>query len=173
MTEPLREPSEELKRIVEEATYLRGRIVTHYSHAEFLLADFVVKCQNFEQYNGKEFKFPYSIEKRLKAVKEIASAEGPINKYLGKINAIIDDILLFERKRHFMAHGWMMLKYNRTGHLIEFRMYTQKKGGQFQLEYEDFDIQGMRKFSEKAATFLSNMQSLFREIYLQEGLESK
>ncbi len=173
MTGTSREPSEEHKRILDEAIYLRGRIVTHYSHAEFLLGDFVVKCQNFESYRKAEFKFPYSIERRLKAVKEIAAADGPVNKYSDRINAIIDDLLLFERKRHFMAHGFMMLKYNKYGHLLEFRMYTQNKGGQFQLEYEDFDISGMRKLSNKVAMFLSKLQGLFREIYLQEGIESK
>ena len=37
------EPTELQKSLIDEATYLRGRIITSYSQIEFLLADISVK----------------------------------------------------------------------------------------------------------------------------------
>jgi hypothetical protein len=57
------EPSDLQKSLVDEALYLRGRIVAAYAQVEFLLADLVVKL---------DVRFPYLIDKRIKAVKRIA-----------------------------------------------------------------------------------------------------
>jgi hypothetical protein len=62
-----REPTEQQKALIDEALYLRGRIVASYAQVEFLLADLVVKL---------DLLFPYLIEARIKAVKRIAEREG-------------------------------------------------------------------------------------------------
>lgn len=56
------EPTEQQKALVDEALYLRGRIIASYAQVEFLLADLVVKL---------DLRFPYLIESRIKAVKKI------------------------------------------------------------------------------------------------------
>ena len=61
------EPSDLQKSLVDEALYLRGRIVAAYAQVEFLLADLVVKL---------DLRFPYLIDKRIKAVKQIAERSG-------------------------------------------------------------------------------------------------
>jgi hypothetical protein len=61
------EPTEHRRSLVDEALYLRGRIVPSYAKVEFLLADLVAKL---------DLRFPYLIEARIKAVKRIAEREG-------------------------------------------------------------------------------------------------
>lgn len=61
------EPTEQQKMLVDEALYLRGRIIASYAQVEFLLADLVVKL---------DFRFPYLIDARIKGVKQIAERPG-------------------------------------------------------------------------------------------------
>jgi hypothetical protein len=63
----LTEPTEQQKSLVDEALYLRGRIVASYAQVEFLLADISVKL---------DLRFPYLIDARIKAVRRIAEREG-------------------------------------------------------------------------------------------------
>jgi hypothetical protein len=60
-------PTEQQKLLVDEALYLRGRIVASYAQVEFLLADISVKL---------DLRFPYLIDARIKAVRRIAEREG-------------------------------------------------------------------------------------------------
>lgn len=61
------EPNDLQKALVDEALYLRGRIVASYAQVEFLLADLVVKL---------DLRFRYRIDDRIKAVKHIADRYG-------------------------------------------------------------------------------------------------
>ena len=61
------EPPDQHKMLVDEALYLRGRIIAAYAQVEFLLADLVVKL---------DLRFPYVIEDRIKAVRRIADRPG-------------------------------------------------------------------------------------------------
>jgi hypothetical protein len=61
------EPSDLQKALVDEALFLRGRIIASYSQVEFLLADISVKL---------DLRFPYRISDRIKAAKRIADGEG-------------------------------------------------------------------------------------------------
>jgi hypothetical protein len=55
--QPMNSPSELQKSLVEQVTYLRGRILTSYAQVEFLLADISVKL---------DLKFPFLIKDRIK-----------------------------------------------------------------------------------------------------------
>jgi hypothetical protein len=60
------EPTDHQKSLVDEALYLRGRIVASYAQVEFLLADISVKL---------DLRFPYLIDARIKAVRCIAERD--------------------------------------------------------------------------------------------------
>ena len=145
--------------------------MSHYSHSEFLLGDFVVKCQFLEEYRNKDFKFPYRLENKLSAVRQIAEGEGPISKYKQRICKLIGDILKFEEMRHFMAHGFMMLNYSKIHHEVELILYAQIKDQSLKLEFSNFNIVQMRGLSDALSDFLAAMIDLFREIYIAEKLK--
>jgi hypothetical protein len=61
------EPSDQQKVLIDEALFLRGRIIAAYAQVEFLLADLVVKL---------DLRFPYVIDARIRAVQKIAERPG-------------------------------------------------------------------------------------------------
>ena len=95
-----------------------------------------------------------------------------MRKYESRICGLVDEIMIFEEMRHFMAHGWMMLKYSKDQNFIEMRMYDQVKSEPLKLEIRQFSIEQMRSLSDDASDFVGRMLNLFREIYLTEKLEN-
>ena len=80
-------PTELQKSLVEQVTYLRGRILTSYAQVEFLLADISVKL---------DLKFPYLIKDRIKAAKRIAERSG-YQIYKEDLERVCDELLVYER----------------------------------------------------------------------------
>ena len=62
------EPTEQQKALVDEALYLRGRIIASYAQVEFLLADLVVKL---------DLRFPHLIESRIRPSRKSVSGRWP------------------------------------------------------------------------------------------------
>jgi hypothetical protein len=56
--------------LIDEALYLRGRIIAAYAQVEFLLADLVVKL---------DLHFHYKIEDRIKAIKKLPRGQATKN----------------------------------------------------------------------------------------------
>ena len=54
--------------MVEQATFLRGSIITSYAHIEFLLADICLKTWQKAEYAHLAGRFPYKTDSRIKAV---------------------------------------------------------------------------------------------------------
>jgi hypothetical protein len=99
------EPSERQKSLVDEALYLRGRIVASYAQVEFLLADISVKL---------DLLFPYLIDARIKAVKRVAEREG-YEIYKDELDQVCKELLQYDDIRHFMTHGFLSLTTDRKG----------------------------------------------------------
>jgi hypothetical protein len=99
------EPSDLQKSLVDEALYLRGRIVAAYAQVEFLLADLVVKL---------DVRFPYLIDKRIKAVKRIAERPG-YSDYKQELNAVCEELSHYDDLRHFMTHGFIRMETGSHG----------------------------------------------------------
>lgn len=55
------------RNLIDEAIYLRGRIIAGYAQVEFLLADLISKLED---------RFAYRIESRIKGVRKIAEMPG-------------------------------------------------------------------------------------------------
>jgi hypothetical protein len=108
------EPTEQQKSLVDEALYLRGRIVASYAQVEFLLADISVK---------PDLRFPYLIDARIKAVRRIAEREG-YEAYKNELDRICEELMQYDEIRHFMTHGFLRLTVDRKGsHQFEFLRY--------------------------------------------------
>jgi uncharacterized membrane protein (UPF0182 family) len=90
-----REATDLQKAIIDEDFFLRGRIISHYSHAGFLLGDFSVKCHTLGLYQVDDFRFPYRLESKLAVVREISRSVVAIQKYESRINGLIDEIFAF------------------------------------------------------------------------------
>ncbi|TQF27429.1 hypothetical protein UNPF46_30660 [Bradyrhizobium sp. UNPF46] len=147
---------------MDEALFIRGRIIASYSQVEFLLADISVKL---------DLRFPYRIQDRIKAAKRIADREG-YGAYKAELEAICDQLLVYDEIRHFMAHGFLTLTTDRKGnHQFEFLRYEREGEGKFNLLQGKTEVTRLRAAADDITEYTGRAIELFRRIYLENGLE--
>src|SRR5262245_33042366 len=157
------EPTELQRSLVDEAMFLRGRIVTSYSQVEFLLADISVKL---------DLRFPYLVKDRIRAVKRIAE-RGGYEIYKGDLERMCDELLQYDDLRHFMAHGFMSLTTDKKGdHQFEFLRYRREADGKFTLMSSRTTVERLRQAVSDITQYVSNAVRLFERIYREQKLET-
>jgi len=158
------EPSDLQKSLVDEALYLRGRIVAAYAQVEFLLADLVVKL---------DLRFPYLIDRRLKAVKQISERPG-YSDYKQELDAVCEELSHYDDLRHFMAHGFMRIDADKRGnHRFELLRYVREGEGKFTMLSGSTDIERLRRAVADMDEYVSHVIRLFERIYREKKLEPK
>ena len=161
--ETMTEPTQLQKSLVDEALFLRGRIIASYSQVEFLLADISVKL---------DLRFPYLVKDRIKAVKRISEREG-YEVYKEDLERMCDDLLRYDEIRQFMAHGFMSLTTDRKdNHQFEFLRYQREGDGEFTLLRATTTVTRLREAVEDLALYVSNAVKLFERIYRERKLET-
>jgi hypothetical protein len=154
------EPSDLQKSLVDEALYLR--IVAAYAQVEFLLADLVVKL---------DVRFPYLIDKRIKAVKRIAERPG-YSDYKQELNAVCEELSHYDDLRHFMTHGFIRMETGSHGnHRFEMLRYNREEEGKFKLLMGTTDIERLRQAVADMDEYVSHVIRLFERIYREKKLE--
>jgi hypothetical protein len=148
--------------LIDEALYLRGRIVASYSQVEFLLADFISKLEN---------RFAYLIEARIKGVGKIAEMPG-YELYQQDFHRLSDQLSLYDELRQFMAHGFMRMDVDKAGdHRFEFLRYVREGEGKFQMMSAKTAIHRLRQEVEDIGGYTNNVIKLFERIYREKHLE--
>lgn len=148
--------------VIDEAIYLRGRIISAYAQVEFLLADFISKLED---------RFAYRIELRIKGVRKIAEIHG-YEAYRHDLHRLSDELLVYDELRHFMAHGFMRAEFDRAGnHRFELLRYTREGEGKYQLMQNTTDIPRLRNAVEDIGSYLNDVMNLFERIYREKKLE--
>jgi hypothetical protein len=156
------EPTDTQKALVDEALYLRGRIVASYAQVEFLFADLVVKL---------DLRFRYLIDDRIKAVLHIADREG-YERYREELEQVCDELMRYDDLRHFMAHGFLSLTTDKKGnHQFEFLRYQREAPGKFNLLSAKTDIVRLRQAVEEISDYVSRVIRLFQRVYREKSLE--
>jgi hypothetical protein len=158
------EATDRQKLLVDEALYLRGRIVASYAQVEFLLADISVKL---------DLRFPYLIDARIKAVRRIAEREG-YEVYKDELDRVCEELLRYEDIRHFMAHGFLRLTIDKKGnHQFEFLRYQREGEGKFTMLSGRGTIEQLREAVNDIGQYVSHVMRLFERIYREKKLEPK
>jgi hypothetical protein len=148
--------------LVDEALYLRGRIVASYSQVEFLLADLITKLED---------RFAYRIESRIKGVRKIAEMPG-YEAYRRDLHMLSDQLLFYDELRHFMAHGFMRMDVDKAGnHRFEFLRYVREGEGKFEMMSARTNIIRLRQAVEDISGYVNNVINLFERIYREKNLE--
>jgi hypothetical protein len=148
--------------LVDEAIYLRGRIISAYAQVEFLLADFISKLED---------RFAYRIESRIKGVRKIAEMPG-YEAYRHDLHRLSDELLVYDELRHFMAHGFMRAEFDRAGNYrFELLRYARDGEGKYQLMQSTTDIFRLRNAVEDIGSYVNDVMNLFERIYREKKLE--
>lgn len=157
------EPTELQKSLVDEALFLRGRIVAPYSQVEFLLADMSVKL---------DLRFPYLIKDRIKAVRRIAEREG-YEIYKEELDRLCAELLQYDELRTFMAHGFLTLTTDPKGnHQFEFLRYQREGDGKFTLMSAKTMVSRLREAAHDITEYVGSAVKLFERIYREKKLET-
>jgi hypothetical protein len=150
------------RALIDEAIYLRGRIISAYAQVEFLLADFVAKLED---------RFAYVVDARIKGVKRIAEMPG-YEVYKDDLTRVCDELLVYDDLRHFMAHGFMRMDVDRAGnHRFEFLRYVREDHGKFQMMSAKTDIRRLRQAVDDIGGYVKDVMNLFERIYREKKLE--
>jgi len=158
------EPTDGQKALVDEALYLRGRIIASYAQVEFLLADLVVKL---------DLHFPYLIEARIKAVKKISERPG-YEVYKEDLERLCVELSLYDDLRNFMAHGFMRLDTDRRGnHRFEWLRYVRQGKDKFTMMSATTEIGRLRQAVVDISDYVSGVIRLFERIYREKKLEPR
>ena len=158
------EPTDRQRSLVDEALYLRGRIVASYAQVEFLLADISVKL---------DLRFPYLIDARIKSVKRIAERKG-YEVYKDELDRVCEELLRYDDIRHFMTHGFLSLTTDRKGnHQFEFVRYQREGDGRFTRLSRTTTIERLGQAADDIGEYVSHVIRLFERIYREKELEPK
>lgn len=151
--------------LIDEAIYLRGRIVSAYAQVEFLLADLVAKLED---------RFAYLIDTRIKGVKKIAEMPG-YEVYKQELDRVCDELLVYDELRHFMTYGFMRVDVAEQGarHRIEFLRYVREGEGKFKMMSAATNIERLRQAVGDIGQYVSEVMKLFERIYRDKKLEPK
>jgi hypothetical protein len=126
-----------------------------------LLADLVVKL---------DLRFPYLIDKRINAVKEIAERPG-YSDYKQELDAVCDELSRYDNLRHFMVHGFMSMETDKHGdHRFELHRYHREGEGNFTLLSGTTDIERLRGAVADIGDYVSHVVRLFERIYREKKL---
>jgi hypothetical protein len=154
--------NQRIAALTDRAAYLRGRYLTSYAQCEFLLADLSVKIDN---------RFRYALDKRVNAAKTMAESAGPLNKYADDLVPLIDNIATWTERRHWLAHGFLILNLGREGtHQFEFRRYVQD-GDKFDLRIWRATIDDLQNAADAINRYTMAFVALHERIYREQGLE--
>lgn len=166
------EPRDAQKNIIQTAAFLRGTIITSFAQVEFILADLAVKCERFPEYKALLRKFPYKLEERIKAVKNLLSAPGPLVKYRNEVEPLVQKILDYEELRHFLAHGLLIVKTAGDEHVLQYRMYRPGKNG-LEIGFIETDTNQLERNAVEIALYSQSVLVLFRKMYLEQGIGTR
>lgn len=152
----------EVHKLVDEALYLRGRIIACYAQVEFLLADLITKLED---------RFAYRIESRVKGVRRIAELPG-YEAYRYDLNRLADELLIYEEFRHYMVHGFMRVEVDKAGnHRFQLLRYTREEVGRHKLMQATTDIPRMKDSLSNIDKYVHEVMNLFERIYREKNLE--
>jgi hypothetical protein len=155
-------PTDFQKALVEEATYLRGKILTGYAQVEFLLADLSVRL---------DLKFPYRVRDRIKAAKRLHE-RARFEKYQDDVSKVCDDLLRYEELRHFMAHGFLSLHTDPLdNHQFEMHLYQREDKDNFVLATATTTLPQLKSGADDISEYVTRAVGVFQRIYLEQKLE--
>jgi hypothetical protein len=154
--------NQEHRELIDEAIYLRGRIIAAYAQVEFLLADIISKLED---------RFAYRIESRVKGVRKIAEMPG-YEAYRYDLHRLSDELLIYEELRHFMAHGFMRAEVDRAGnHRFQLLRYMREGEGKYKLMQSTTDIPRLKQAVKDIGSYVNDVMNLFEHIYREKKLE--
>jgi hypothetical protein len=152
------------KELTDEACLLRGKIIANYSLVEYVLADISVRL---------DLRFPYAIEKRIKAAKKIVDRP-EYAAYRDDFHRVCDEFPRYEELRHFMTHGIMFLETSpdQTTHKFTMHLYESYAKGKFRQLTRKFSVEDFRRMAGEMVKYTNDAYAVFHKFYTEQAVET-
>lgn len=105
----------EFTNATEEAIFLRGTFLHWYAGAEHAVTFLLVRCGGHPAYAQFATPLPYPWPRRLSLLRRILRNNGPVQAYADALRPAVEDLTIFERYRHIMAHMLMVVRDTSEG----------------------------------------------------------
>jgi hypothetical protein len=130
---------------------------------EYVLADISVRL---------DLKFPYRINDRIKAVKQIVNRP-EYEAYRDDFHRVCDNLLRYDDLRNFMAHGMMHLETSPDrSHRFILRRYERLARGKFRHRMLEFSVEDLQEQANELLTYLSSAYAVFQKFYKEQAVET-
>jgi hypothetical protein len=137
-------PEEDLR----EAIFWRGSIVGAWAYSETCLLEIAIRSSHADAYRGLRDHYPQKMHGRLKYLRKILTAPGPLLMYQAKGETLIDDFEAGTEIRNFMAHARMCVSDKRW---IRFDCFNGAGPQAASHRHEIYNIEIMEKFAATAS----------------------
>lgn len=95
-----------VKAEIDEGQRLRGWIANSYAQIEYLLGDLIFRCRAFSEYNLHTKTMPHDANSRVKKIRAILRACGPLDLFAESLTIILDRFEQGHETRNLLVHGF-------------------------------------------------------------------
>ena len=169
-----REIDQPVKDEIEATIKARGWCIGGYAQVEYILADFVFKVSKLPAYAEFRDPPPHRFESRLKRVRAIADAAGPLSKYREGLVLLTSAIERWEELRHFLTHGWLdvTLKKPEGVLILKLRRFRPEKGNPWAVQAIAFSRTELETTGSDISDLAEQALLMFDDIYAEFDLET-
>ena len=164
------EKAEKYAALARKQSEFRGRILSAYAQAEFLLLHIALQSRILKEYWRLELRYHRKLEYRVKQARALFAAEGPLNQYNSRVTALLDELEPYKEDRDFFAHAFCQAKIVDGETTFIYKMLRQDESKTHLVE-RAFRLNDLEELEFKLTSLAQRYVVLFKEIYLAEDLE--
>lgn len=168
------EPSDYQTWVLTEATTGRGTILTAYAQVDSLFTDLMMRSQALPGYERVFSGLPYTSSEKVRVLTKVLAVEGEFSRYRGALSPLIGGLSEFEKLRHFMAHGLLIIRTHKADwHELIYRMWVKSKGQPPMEEILFTNIESLSQDASDLQKYAQAVVSTIGPIYLELDLEAR
>lgn len=156
---------------VETQSQLRGQIISSYAQVEFMLVHLIFQARIIKAYWSLGLRYRRKLDKKIEQVEKLIAASGPIQNYQDRVKAVMDQLGAFKDDRDYMAHAYCEIYFRDEEPEYRYRMIRNNENNEQTVEYRIYSPGELEKLERQLTSITNTLMELFREIYLNQGLE--
>ena len=155
---------------IEEGQRLRGWIKNAYAQIEFLLGDFILRCNGLPEYSHLPSTLPHGAPDRVKRVRRILAATGPMQRFDQSLRPLLEEFERGQETRNLLAHGFCEYLYTPSGDTgLQFQKWHRQPDREDARLIRCFRIEDMRREKEAFSRLAQRGLELFMIIHEHFG----
>lgn len=161
---------QDIETILDEFQRMRGWIVNSFAQVEYILADLVVRCRQFPEYQSLTGEFPYRVETRIAVVRKILKLDGPLSQDRVPLDTQLTEFESMIDLRNLIVHGLATFVHdaNRDWAMV-FQLWRPHRNNAFTTTSETFSPDALKSIVEYSQEFAAATLEVIRTIHRRHG----